>query len=122
MDCEPTTGFKRPNRSFYADDIKLAEGATCLVRCKCNMDMFAFTAGKVYTMWCLKGVNRVQCDDGSWRVASARFTLLQDDPHDGVLHEWASNLHKVICTAAAYGSLECFKIGDPCDDWSEHVT
>jgi len=115
-----TTGFSRTGRSFYADDIRLAEGETCLVRCKCSMDMFSFTAGRVYTMWCLKGVNRVQCDDGSWRVASARFKLVEDDPHDPFLWSgWESVLHKTIGMASMYGAHKCYQIGDPCDDWSD---
>lgn len=40
------TGYDRPKRSYYLDDMEVKAGD--LVLCKCNMGMLAFTPGLLY--------------------------------------------------------------------------
>lgn len=63
------TGFDRPGRSFYLDDMGLTTGA--IVVCKCDTGAGAFTPGKRYQV---HPAGRLKDDRGNLIVPSARFT------------------------------------------------
>lgn len=65
------TGFPRPGRSYYLDDLNLAVGA--LVKCVCDLVGDNFTQNKVYTV---QENGQLRDDKGHLVVPSARFQPL----------------------------------------------
>lgn len=66
------TGFERPNRSFYLDDMEVTEGET--VMCLSCIASESFTEGKAYVVH--KG-KTLMTDQGNMVKPSARFTYLE---------------------------------------------
>jgi hypothetical protein len=72
------TGFPRPGRSYYLDDMNVTVGDRVI--CKCAMDMSPFTPGQSYQV--LPGC-MLKSDDGDHIAPSARFNYThQESPHD----------------------------------------
>lgn len=63
------TGFPRPHRSYYLDDMDVTEGS--LVRCKCACDNPNFTAGWLYMV---REGGTIMDNTGAKVVPSVRFT------------------------------------------------
>lgn len=65
------TGFPRPGRSFYLDDLNLSVGS--LVKCVCDLVGNNFTPNHIYTV---EENGQLRDDTGRLTVPSARFQPL----------------------------------------------
>jgi hypothetical protein len=65
------TGYPRPRRSYYLDDMDLKPGDK--VQCKCSMGQPEWTPGAVYTVL---PDGYLTDNTGSKVIPSARFTYL----------------------------------------------
>lgn len=65
------TGFQRPGRSYYLDDMNVVAGD--YVKCKCACGQYAFTPGQEYKVY-FGGI--LMNDLGVFVVPSARFTYV----------------------------------------------
>lgn len=67
------TGFDRPNRSYYLEDLDVNE--TDKVQCHCTCDATNFTPKWLYQVYIFDDIKMLIDDLGNLVVPSARFKL-----------------------------------------------